>query len=46
MADEQGHVGYLYSTRECAAGDVVQVGLTERDGRLRPRLIWPDKPNI
>lgn len=46
MADEQGHVGSLYSNRECTVGEVVQVGLAERDGRLRPRLIWPDKPNI
>lgn len=34
MADEHGRVGYLYSSVEVAAGDLIRLGLRERDGRL------------
>lgn len=34
MADEKGRVGYLYSRVEVAPGDLVRLGLRERDGRL------------
>ena len=35
MADAKGRVGYLYTRQEYAAGDLVVLGLAERDGRLR-----------
>lgn len=39
MADAHGRVGYLYSGKPHAAGDVVTLGLAERDGRLRLAVV-------
>ena len=41
MQDERGHVGYVYSNTEHKAGDVVTLGLIERDGQLRLKLVRP-----
>ena len=40
LADHWGRVGSLYSSREVRPGEVVSVGLQERDGRLLPCIIW------
>ena len=39
MADARGRVGYLYSSKPHAAGDVVRLGLAERDGNLRLAVV-------
>lgn len=39
MADAKGRVGYLYSSKPHAAGDVVVLGLAERDGKLRLAVV-------
>lgn len=39
MADAKGRVGYLYSSKPHVAGDVVVLGLAERDGRLRLAVV-------
>lgn len=39
FADAEGRVGYLYSARPYQPGDVVRLGLAERDGRLRLRVL-------
>ena len=39
MADAKGRVGYLYSSKTHAAGDVVLLGLAERDGKLRLSVV-------
>lgn len=35
MQDARGRVGFVYSRREYKPGDVVRLGLTEREGRLK-----------
>lgn len=39
MADHKGRVGYVYTRTEVHAGEVVALGLAERDGRLRLTLL-------
>lgn len=39
MADAHGRVGYLYSSKPHAVGDVVRLGLAERDGKLRLAVV-------
>lgn len=39
IADASGRVGYVYSSKERAAGDVVKLGLAERDGRLKLAVV-------
>lgn len=39
MVDAHGRVGYLYSSKPHAAGDVVRLGLAERDGKLRLAVV-------
>ena len=39
MADAHGRVGYLYSSKAHAVGDVVRLGLAERDGKLRLAVV-------
>lgn len=41
MQDERGHVGYIYSSTKHAPGDVVTLGLIERDGQMRLKLVRP-----
>lgn len=38
MADAKGHIGYIYSSQH-AAGEVVRLGLVERDGKMRLGLV-------
>ena len=40
LSDHRGRVGSLYSSREVRPGDVVNVDLQERDGRLLPCIVW------
>lgn len=35
MQDARGRVGFVYSRREYKPGDVVTLGLAEREGRLK-----------
>lgn len=35
MADAHGRVGYIYSATQYAPGDIVTLGLAERDGKLK-----------
>lgn len=39
MADAKGHIGYIYSSKTHAAGEVVRLGLVERDGKMRLGLV-------
>lgn len=39
MADSKGHIGYIYSSKPHAAGEVVRLGLVERDGKLKLGLV-------
>ena len=39
MADAKGHIGYIYSSKPRAAGEVVRLGLVERDGKMRLGLV-------
>lgn len=39
MADAHGRVGYVYSATKYAPGDVVTLGLAERDGKLKLAVI-------
>lgn len=39
MADAKGHIGYIYSSKPHAAGEVVRLGLVERDGKMRLGLV-------
>ncbi len=39
MADSKGHIGYIYSSKPHAVGEVVRLGLVERDGRLKLGLV-------
>lgn len=39
MADAHGRVGFIYSATKYAPGDVVTLGLAERDGRLKLAVI-------
>ena len=39
IAGNDGRVGYLYSQAEHAQGETVRLGLTERDGKLRLRVL-------
>lgn len=39
MADVKGHIGYIYSSKPHAAGEVVRLGLVERDGKMRLGLV-------
>lgn len=39
MADVKGHVGYIYSSKPHAAGEVVRLSLVERDGKMRLGLV-------
>ena len=36
---EEGHIGYTYSSKPHAAGEVVRLGLVERDGKMRLGLV-------
>ena len=39
MADAHGRVGYLYSAKEHSAGEVIKLGLGERDGKLKLAVV-------
>ena len=39
MADAKGHIGYFYSSKPHAAGEVGRLGLVERDGKMRLGLV-------
>lgn len=39
MADNQGRVGYVYCKTKVLPGDTVRLGLVERDGRLRLKVL-------
>ena len=39
LADARGRVGCLYSRTEVHAGDLVVLGLAERDGKLKLSLL-------
>lgn len=39
MADAHGRVGYIYSATQYAPGDVVTLGLAERDGKLKLAVV-------
>lgn len=39
IAGNDGRVGFLYSATQYAPGDVIKLGLTEKDGKLRLKLL-------
>ena len=39
MADARGRVGYLYSGNEHVVGEVIRLGLGERDGKLKLAVV-------